>query len=438
MSSALKIYLAVLGGLWSVALLVTAVRGIVLRQGYPFNTFLFVPSVRFSDFTVYDARFAAWGQGDKFFSLPGFKFDYPAPMALGQLAFYKISPAPLMTYLAMVVLFALAGGILAAMAIPKSSRVRFLAAAAALCTAVFSFPLFLLLDRANIDGLVWFATSLGIASFALRRYSSSAMLFALAASMKIFPGVLLFLLLAKKRYRDFGLALAAIVAFTWVSLWMTGPTTVRAAEGIREGLGFLRQIQILEYRTTDISFDHSLFGFVKQVCFQVLHDIPRVRALLPRVYLAYGLAAIAIFGGLYFGSIRRLPVLNQILALTTFSILLPYVSFDYTLMHLFAPFAMLMFVLATDGVDGRLRLTHKQLLCLLLPFAVVFTPQSYLVFHMVGYGAQVKTLALCVMIGAAIRIPLPSSLFKELRSTETLVLDLNLEPAVKRWEREYV
>jgi hypothetical protein len=436
-SSALKTYLAVLGSLWSIALLFAAVRGIILHQGYPFNTFLFQPSLRFSDFTVYDPRFAVWGQGDQFFSLRGFKFDYPAPMLLGQLAYYKLSPAPLYTYLGTVVLFALTGGLLAAMVIPKHSRVRWLAAAAAVSTAVFSFPLFFLIDRANIEGLVWIATSLGLAFFATHRYARAALLLALAASMKIFPGVLLLLLLARKRYRDFCIALAAIGVFTCVSLWVTGPTTSRAAQGIMDGLAFLRQVQIFEYRPVDISFDHSLFAFVKQVCFRVFHDIPRVKALLPQIYLVYGLLSGVVFAAIYVKSIRRLPVLNQILTLTSFSILLPYVSFDYTLLHLFVPFTMLMLVLATDGADGRLRLTKTQLMCLLVPYAVLFTPQSYLVYHVVGYGAQVKTLALCALIVAAIRIPLPSTLFKELRSAETLWLELNLAPTLGRSEQEY-
>jgi hypothetical protein len=437
-SSALKTYLAVLGGLWSVALLFAAVRGVIFRQGYPFNTFLFIPSLRYSDFTVYDSRFAVWGQGDRFFSLPGFKFDYPAPMLLGQLAFYKLSGAPLYTYLLTVVLFAITGGILATMIVPKDSRVRLLAGAAAFCTAVFSYPLFFLLDRANIEGLVWIATSLGLAFFATRRYSRAALLLGLAASMKIFPGVLLLLLLAKKRYRDFVIALASIAAFTWISLWITGPTTLRAAQGIKEGFAFLRQIQIFEYRPSDISFDHSLWAFVKQVCFRALHDVPRVKALLPHIYLAYGLVALALFAALYLTAIRRLPMLNQILVLTSLSILLPYVSFDYTLLHLFVPFTILLVVLATDCADGRLRLTKKQLLCLLVPYAVIFTPQSYLVYSVVGYGGQVKTLALCALIGAAIKIPLPSSLFRELRSVETLLLELDLEPAIQRLERKYV
>jgi hypothetical protein len=417
------------------ALLFAAVRGFALHQGYPFNTFLLVPSYRFSDFTVFDPRFAVWGQGDRFFTLPGFKFDYPAPMLLGQLAFYKFSSAPLYTYLAMVILFALTGGILAAMAVPKDSRVRLLAAAAALCTAVFSFPLIFLLDRANTEGLVWIVSSLGLAFFAIRRYASSAVLLALAASMKIFPGLLLLLLIAKKRYRDFGIAIAAAGAFTWGSLWLAGPTTARAGEGIVDGLAYLRQIQVFDYKPFEIGFDHSLFAFVKQVCFRAVHDVSRVNALLPGIYLAYGLCAAALFGVIYFLSIRRLHVLNQVLALSAFSVLLPYVSYDYTLVNLFVPFSILIVVLATDAAAGRVKLTPGQLLWLLMPYALIFTPQSYLVYHVVGYGAQVKTLALCAAIGAAIRIPLPSSLFSEQGPVQTLLLNLDLEPALERWER---
>ncbi len=127
------------------------------------------------------------------------------------------------------------------MTVPKHSRVRWLTAAAAFATAAFSFPPFFLLDRANIEGLVWIATSLGLVFFVRRRYSSAALLLALAASMKIFSGVLLLLFLAKKQY-----------------------------------------------------------------------------PLLPQMYLVYGVVVGVAFAVIYWVSIRRLPVLNQILALTVF------------------------------------------------------------------------------------------------------------------------
>ncbi len=437
-SRALKTYLAVLGGLWSVALLAVTVQGFLLHHDYPFNSFSLPASYRFSDFTVYDGRFAAWGQGDSFFSMPGFKFDYPAPLLLGQLAFYKFTPAPLNSYLALVLLFAIAGGILAAMAIPRDSRVQLVAAAAALCTGIFSFPLFFLLDRANIEGLVWMVCTAGLVLFAIRRYSYAALFLGLAASMKIFPAALFFLLIARKRYKEFALAVAGTAVFTLTALWLSGPSVKRAAQGIAEGLAYLRQIQIFAFKPREIGFDHSLFAIAKQVCFRILHDVERVNAILPRIYLGYGLFAAALFVVLYLRFIRRLPLLNQVLALSALSVLLPYVSYDYTLVHLYAPFAMLLLVLATDGATGRLKLSGFQTLLLLLPFAVIFTPQSYLVISVVGYGAQVKALALSILVGASIAIPMPSSLFNELHPSPALLLDLDLEPAMARLERKYV
>jgi hypothetical protein len=435
---AFKIYLALFGSLWGIAVMSVLVRGVVLRQGFPFNTFLLVPSYRFSDFTVYDDRFAMWGHGDKFFSLPGFKFDYPAPMLLGQLSFYRLSSHPLYAYLVTVVVFAVAGAILAGLAIPRESRVRLLAVVAAVSTAVFSFPLFFLLDRANTEGLVWIVCSIGLVLFAMRRYCRAGIFLALATSMKIFPGVLLLLLLAKKRYRDFCISLAAVLAFTIGSWWLAGTSTARAAEGTWEGLRYLREIQIFEYRPIEINFDHSLFAVLKQVCFRGLHDVAAVNALLPHLYLGYGITVLLAFAAAYLMAIRHLPILNQILALSATSVLLPYVSYDYTLVNLFVPFVFLIIFLASDGVSGRLELTRSQILWLLIPYAVIFTPQSYLVYHVVGYAAQVKTLALLTLIGGAIKIPLRSSLFHEVYpSAATLVMDLKLESPAERWARKY-
>jgi Glycosyltransferase family 87 len=427
-SRALRIYLAVLGGLWCVSLLIVAIRRFVFHEGYPFNTFLFTPDARFTDFTIYVPRFAAWGQSDRFFSLPGFQFDYPAPLLLSELAYFKLSTVPLYAYLATVILFAIAGGLLVAMCVPRERRIRPLAAAAALATAIFSFPLMFLIDRGNIEGLVWIVSSFGLLLFVMHRYSSSAVLFALAAAMKFFPGTLLLLFLAKRRYRDFCLAIAAFFAITTASLSYIGPTIPIAAQRIASGIEFFRKDQVLEIKPIIIGFEHSLFSLVKQVLFRVVHDVPRVNAILPRIYLGYGLCAFALFAFLYAAFIRKLPVLNQLLVLSALSVSLPFISYDYTLVHMFGPFAVLLLVLASDGAAGRLLLSQKQMLFLLLPFAVIFTPQSYLVHSVIGFAAQVKTGALFALVAAALSIPLPGSMFNELPERETLILDLALEP----------
>jgi hypothetical protein len=40
-------------------------------------------------------------------------------------------------------------------------------------------------------------------------------------------------------------------------------------------------------------------------------------------------------------------------------------------------------------------------------FAVIFTPQSYIIFHAVRYGAQLRAICLIVMLALALVTPLP-------------------------------
>jgi hypothetical protein len=421
LNRALKTYLAFLTGLWALALIILELSRHVLHQGYPLNT-IFVRGIRFWDFTVYAQRFAVWGNGDLFFSLPGFPFDYPPPLLVSELAYYKISSSPLYAYFATVILFVVAGALLVAMAVPKRRRIRPLAIAAAVATAIFSYPLFFLLDRGNIEGLVWIASSLGLLFFARTRYLAAALFLALATAMKIFPGVLLLLFVAKRRYREFCMSLAAVAVITYASLWLAGPTPSRAAQGILEGMDHLRRDQVLEIKPQDVGFDHSAWSFAKQIFYRFDHNVEHVNALLPRVYLIYALLAVAAFAALYSLRIRYLPVVNQILALSDLSVMLPFVSYNYTLVHMLAPFSILVLILAADAPSGRLRLSYRQMLFLLLPFAFIFTPQNYLALSVLDFDGQVKFLALLALLVAALRIPVPSSLFNELPERKTILV----------------
>jgi Glycosyltransferase family 87 len=428
-SFALKVYLLCFSSLWGIAVLISCVRGFIFHSPYPFNTFLFIPAARFTDFSVYVPRFLAWSHGSEtFFTLPGYPFDYPAPLLVSELAFFKFTSAPMAAYLMVVLAFAMAFAVFTAVIIRNSARKEntLLAMAAAASTAIFSFPLMYLIDRGNIEGLVWIASSFGLLLLVRRRYTSAALFLGVAAAMKIFPGALLLLLLARRRSRDFVIALVSVAAVTAGSLWIAGPSLPVVARHIAAGLNYLRKDQVLDYKTIVIGFDHSLFAFIKQVVFRLVHDVGTVQTLLPKIYPVYGLCAAALFAIVYAAGIRRMPFLNQFLALSALSVLLPFVSYDYTLVHMYAPFALLILVLCKDAATGRIPLSRTQMLMLLLPFAVIFSPQSYLVHSVTGFGAQVKACALLAIAGGSLAIRLPSSMFNELPERETVLLDLQL------------
>ena len=86
-----------------------------------------------------------------------------------------------------------------------------------------------LLDRGNIEAVIWVLVLLGIVAYTRNRMLASAILWALAASMKIFPGLLFLLFLARRKYRMFALAVTATVAFAVLALAGIGPTIRQAA-----------------------------------------------------------------------------------------------------------------------------------------------------------------------------------------------------------------
>jgi hypothetical protein len=401
--ASLRIYLCVFALLWAVALAAIFVQGCLLHKAYPYNTFLFRPEIHFTDFTIFDARFAIWDGSERFYEVPGFPFNYPAPLLACFLAYWKLTPHPVAAYLATVILFALAAGTLLVFRRPA---LRWPVAV----TLLGSYPLMFMLDRANVEGLVWIALATAVFAFARQRFTTSAILFGVAAGMKIFPAALLLIFWNKRRYRYFPIGVASAIVCNIAALALAGPSISKALRHILAGMDFFRHFEILTYRPDQIGFEHSLFSCVKQVLHLALHSSRRTDELLPAACLPYLVAAAAIFAALYLFSIRKLPILNQFFILTACSILLPFVSYDYTLVHMYIPWAAFLIYLTTEGA-----VSVGRALAFLIPCAVLFAPLSWMLFQGGGCGGQVKALALVALIAAAVKIPLPTSLFGERR-----------------------
>ncbi len=422
---ALLLFQILFASFWVVALAAVFVQGRLLHKPYPYDTLLFIPSVRFTDFTIFDPRFAIWDHTTKFFDLPGFSFTYPAPLLVGFLAYWKLTPHPLAYYLITIVVFAIgAAGWLAV----RCPALRFTLA----LSLAGAYPLFFLLDRANIEGLVWITTVVASFVFVRRHFTASAILFGIAAGMKIFPGALLLLFLVNRRYRELTIGVVSAFLCNLAALAIAGPDIPGALRGVLAGMDFFRHFEILCVRPDQIGFEHSLFSCIKQVLHLALHSSARTDALLPTACLIYGAVVAVAFAALYWLRIRRLPLLNQFTALSACSVVLPFTSYDYTLVHLYAPFVAFLILLTTDVAAGRTRLTVREAVAFLIPYTLIFAPLSWMLAHSSGMGGQVKALALVALLRAAVTIPLPSSLFGEVaiskpaRSGGLITLSLHL------------
>jgi hypothetical protein len=142
---------------------------------------------------------------------------------------------------------------------------------------------------------------------------------------------------------------------------------------------------------------------------RVAEGWPLQEATLPairRAYPYYQFFAIAIFAASVI-RLRKLPVLNQMFGLFTLMIWISPINFDYTLIDIYVPWAMLLLALSRPGC----RLPSWPTYSLMVACAVLFTSQYYL---LVGYSLcltpAVKTFGLLAILIVSVTYPLPTNM----------------------------
>ncbi len=388
--------------LFGAALLWIFVRGYLLHQPYPFNTFLFDPKLRYSDLTDYWERFQHFRQS-AFYASAGFPhadtpYVYPPFMSV---VFWLCWIAPVKSLHLFWAVVVAAAAALAAVFVRCLIRRQIRAWVAVLFTLTVvgtSYPMWVVWDRANMEVFVWIAVSAGLIAYVRRRWWWAASLFAVATALKYFPLVFFALLISRRKWRETIYGMAATASLTIGSLSLMGPSIAEAWAHSRYSLRVLKHFWILADRAGEIGFQHSLFSVLRQACALTNASVHT----LQHAYSSY-LYLVAIGGlALYWLRIRKLPVLNQVLALAICSVLLPPWSADYTLVHLYVPWALLALWIVDHANE------NKRALWILLPFAVVFTPQPYFLLTTAalnrGYSGQVKAIALVLILIACLRI----------------------------------
>jgi hypothetical protein len=260
-------------------------------------------------------------------------------------------------------------------------------------TYAFSFAFWFEFQQANMEIIVWMMVSLGVWSFWTEKPWAASFFFGLATAMKIFPFVFLGLFLARKQYRQILGSILVIVTATASSLWLVCPDLPYAWRQITDGLLFFGKSQTLQFIQVGLGFDHSLFALVKRLIGAIAPGMP-LNHLIGTYLLVAGVGGIVLF----FARIRKLPPVNQVLCLSIAAILLPPTSYDYTLMHLYAPFALLVFVALEReklGTGG----TQRDLFAAFALLAFLLSPQSEFIYHGARYSAQIKAVGL-LLLGA--------------------------------------
>jgi hypothetical protein len=397
---AVKVYWIATIVLSALALLIVGVRRYLLQEGYPYNTF--IPGWKFTDLATYQERFKHLGT-QAFFMYPGQPFNYPAPIAAVCAFFFREFSHPTRAFCLTFLAASLIATALLARALRNVGISVRIAGFFAITVLLTSYPFMVLFDLANTEIAVWIVLACGLVAFARDRLWIAAALIGIAGSMKIVPAIFFLLFLYRRRLLELSFGILTMEAVTLVSLWWLGPTMSIAQAGFQNGLDRFAEMYLYHWRPVENNFDHSLFGAIKTAFVYYKPSLdPHYFRHEYRIYFV----VIAIVSTAIFLRLRKLPPLNQMVALACCALVLPPLSYDYTLMQLYVPFALLLLTTIRQQQPGRLEpFFLTRIFCY---FAILFTPQSYLIRGKVGFGGQLKAIVLITLLAESLVRPFPA------------------------------
>jgi hypothetical protein len=259
---------------------------------------------------------------------------------------------------------------------------------------LLSYPAVFLFERANIEIFLWALLIAAVLLYRSRLHQSAAVCLGAAAALKLYPILLLGLFVSRRRdWTAFLTGLLTAVAVTVGSIVLTAPGFFRIG-----ALGYLKGITGFQTKYAGSmdagpnAFDHSLFSWLKQVAVHAGHN--------PTDFTkGYYLVCAMLAGVSFLLWVRHRPFLNQLTFLIVCMVLLPPVSFEYTLVHLYLIAALLSLTLL-----GRSSLASPESSATLFALACVLMlllPVN-LFGPLTGIAGQVQTIPLlCLAVAAA-------------------------------------
>ncbi len=349
----------------------------------------------FGDFTCYTDLFTYFHTPNFYFG-PDDAFAYPSPSAVVYFWLYKMGPHQLVIYLGGIVAAGLASAWLFLRGLLRRGVVAWQAALFVAGVTLSSWPLLFLFERANLEFIVWLLAALGLWALLRNHPMLAAVLFGLTASLKIYPVVLLALLFSWKHRRAFVVGittfgLSLIAAFRFV-----GPTISAAFHGMVSGIqGFVSNYAATAH--SELRFDHSFFATIKMFASNPPWNHQDF-STASHIYVPAIGAAAALF---FLLCVRRLPLINRILFVTICMVALPPVSYDYTLVHLCIPFALI----TLAAVSTRSQTSLPGFVPALACFTLIFTPQLFLFHNDFALNGVLKSAAMIGLLVLLVRCP---------------------------------
>jgi len=357
----------------------------------------------FGDFDEYHGTYTLLHTAAFFFNFAGKPWPYPLYATVAYPPFAAALMAPLYRFPIPILLYLIVAGawLVAAVAwaIRELMRVGIGAATAVLLPltlAAISFPIWRLVHEGNIELVIWIFTALGVWAWWHGYDDAAAVLWGLATAMKLFPAVLLVLLLPRGKWRAFAAGVGTFVGATVLSLWWLGPTIGVAWRGSLQNVFGYQGARVSEWTLRELVANHSVMGLVKMGA--LVAHFP-----LNKVTLPYYACGALVMGVAFFGKLWKMPPANQLLAVSAFMVMFPPISYYHTLTHLYAPLALLAWVAIRAQQAGvRVRGLMGTML-LFVPLLTAFTVMTYP--HAFVYCGLVQAMVLVLLFCCALEYP---------------------------------
>jgi len=265
-----------------------------------------------------------------------------------------------------------------------------------LTLSLISFPIQKLVVQGNIEIFLWIFAAAGAWAFLRDRDDIAAIFWGLAAASKLYPAALLLLFLPRRRFRAFTVGFIVFVVASVLSMVYLGPDLGVVWKGSLQNVFGYQQLRAAELSTRELNANHSWFLLVKFVA--AVFGMSAL-ALVKLYYVGGGLLFLAVF----FGRLRKMPVANQLLAVSIFMLTLPTISYFHTLVNLYAPLLMLFFV-AVRADKAGVRIDGLSTAILL--FIPLFASFQLFTFPTVFlFCGVVQTVLLLVLFLYAVQYP---------------------------------
>ncbi len=295
---------------------------------YPYNTFLFNPADKFNDFfNIYKASISL-----NPYQSP-LSVYFPFTFIIMYLFSFLKAQFALYVFLLLFVVFFIFY-IYKNTNFLKGKDTFFLA----FIFIFMSYPSLFLLDRGNVEGFVFIFLILFFLSYQQKNDAGSIIWLSFASAMKLYPLAFVALFFIDKKYKQLFLTLALTVSISILSAVVLDGGLIASYGGVKRNLalfakGYFSSVNGLQHNSSLFGFFRLLQGFFPSTSFFVN---------------SYNFLAIVIGGAMIIWMLFREHLLWKKVSLLVFIILLlPQVSFDYKLIHLFIP--ILLFVRAASA-----------------------------------------------------------------------------------------